>query len=67
MMATICVTLSLALFSLCGSDPTGRFHLGTLSICRPSAIMGPAFDTVAISRDLEGASCEELRWRVNSC
>jgi hypothetical protein len=35
MLATLCVALSLALFALGGSDPTGEFRLGTMSICRP--------------------------------
>jgi hypothetical protein len=48
MLATLCVTSSLALFPLRGSDPTGRFHLGTLSIAAPSAIVRPVLDTVAV-------------------
>jgi hypothetical protein len=32
-----------------------------------SAIMGPVLDTVAVSHDVEGMSCEELGWRINSC
>jgi hypothetical protein len=35
MLATLCVTSSLTLFALGGSNPIGWFHLGTLGICRP--------------------------------
>jgi hypothetical protein len=49
------VALSLALFSLGGSDPTGSFHLATLSVGSPWAIEGPIMDMVAISHDVEGA------------
>jgi hypothetical protein len=44
------------------SDPTGWFHLQTLSIAGPSTIMDPILDTVVVSHDLEDASCEELGW-----
>jgi hypothetical protein len=43
---------------------SGVFCLRTLSVGRPSVIMGPIFDTVVISLNVEGASCEELGWRV---
>jgi hypothetical protein len=43
LLATLCVTLSLALFALCGADPTGRFCLRTLSSSRPTTIMGGHF------------------------
>jgi hypothetical protein len=49
------------------SDPIGGFHLRTLSVASPSAIMGPILDTVVISHDVEGVSCEELGWHINSC
>jgi hypothetical protein len=29
--------------------------------------MGPTLDTVAVSRDVVGTSCEELGWRVKLC
>jgi hypothetical protein len=29
--------------------------------------MGPILDTVAVSHDVVGTSCEELGWRVNMC
>jgi hypothetical protein len=35
MLATLCVVLSLALVALGGTDPTGGFHLGTLSFGKP--------------------------------
>jgi hypothetical protein len=56
MLATLCVALSLALFALGGSDPTGGFCLRTLSVAGPSIIVGPILDMVVISRDVEGAS-----------
>jgi hypothetical protein len=43
MLATLCVALSLALFALGGSDPTGEFRLGTMSICRPLNNHGACF------------------------
>jgi hypothetical protein len=67
MLATLCVALSLALVALGGSDSTGEFLLGTLSIAGPSTIMGPILDMVAIAHDVEGVSCEELGWCTNSC
>jgi hypothetical protein len=61
MLATLCVTSSLALVALGGSDPTGMFHLGTLSVGRPLGNHGDFFYTVAVSRDVEGA-LYELEW-----
>jgi hypothetical protein len=29
--------------------------------------MGPILDTIAVSHDVTGASCEELVWCVNMC
>jgi hypothetical protein len=66
MLATPCVILSLALSTLGGSNPTGGFHLGTLSIAGPSAIMGPILDSIAVSRDVEGMLCEELGWHARN-
>jgi hypothetical protein len=66
MMATLCVASSLALVALYGSDLTGGFCLRTQSVAGPSTIMGPILDTVDVSRDVEGVSCEELAWLVNS-
>jgi hypothetical protein len=57
MLATLCVASSL---TLGGSEPTGGFHLGTLSFACLSAIMGLILDTVAVSHDVEGVSYEEL-------
>jgi hypothetical protein len=65
--ATLCVTSSLVLFSLGGSDPTGGFHLGIISVAGPSAILGPILDTVAVSCNVEGASFDKLGWHINSC
>jgi hypothetical protein len=67
MLATICVTSSLFLVALRDFDLTGRFHLGTLSFAGPLVIVRPILDMVAISHDVEGASCVELGWRINSC
>jgi hypothetical protein len=33
----------------------------------PTTIMGLVLDTVVVSRDVEGASYEEMGWCVNSC
>jgi hypothetical protein len=63
--ATFCVTLSLALFALGGADLTGRFYPQTLSISRPTTIMRPILDMVAISRAVEGMVCEESERCVN--
>jgi hypothetical protein len=67
MLATLCVDLSLTLVALSVSDPASGFCLGTLSVAGPSVIMGPILDIVVIFHDVEGASCEELGWRVKSC
>jgi hypothetical protein len=67
MLATLCVTSSLALVALGGPDPTGGFHLGTLSVACPSAIVEPILNTVVISHDVEGVSCEDVGWCINSC
>jgi hypothetical protein len=67
MLATLCVTSALALVALGGSNLTAGFHLGTLSVVGPSTIVVPILDTVAISLDVEGRSCDALGWRVNSC
>jgi hypothetical protein len=60
MLATLYVTLSLSLIALGGSNPTGGFHLGTLSVVGPLIIMGPVLDMVVVSCNVEGASCDEL-------
>jgi hypothetical protein len=59
MLAIVCVALSLALVALGCSDPTGVFHLGTLSFCRPLGNHGAVLDTVVGSHDVDGVSCEE--------
>jgi hypothetical protein len=59
-LATLCVALSLSLFALGGSNPTGRFYLRTMSFTGPSAIMGLVWDSVAISCVvIVGAMCKE--------
>jgi hypothetical protein len=50
LLATLCVTSSLTLVALSGSDLTGGY---------PTAVMGPILDTVVISCDVEGASYKE--------
>jgi hypothetical protein len=65
LLATLCVSLSLALFAPGSADPTGGFSLRTLSYSRPTAIMGPILDTVVIYRSVEGMLCEESRGRVS--
>jgi hypothetical protein len=67
LLATLCVTLSFALFTRGGTDPTGGFCVRTLTCCRPTIFLGPILDMVAISRGVASASCEELGWRVNMC
>jgi hypothetical protein len=57
LLATPCAASSLALVALGGSNPTGRF-------AGPSAIVRSILDMVAISRDVESASCEELGWLI---
>jgi hypothetical protein len=60
LQATLCVTLSLALFALGGSDPTGEFFLRTLSLAGPSIIMGPVWDTIVVSHAvIASVMCEE--------
>jgi hypothetical protein len=66
MLGTLYVARSLALVDLGGSDPTGGFHLRTLSIGSPSAIVGPVLHTVAISCDVMGTSYEESGWCIKS-
>jgi hypothetical protein len=61
------VASSLTLVAQGGSDLISGFHLGTLSVAGPSAIVGLVLYTVAVSRDVEGVSCEDLGWCVNSC
>jgi hypothetical protein len=67
LLATLCVTSSLALFALGGPDPTSKFHLRTLSYHRPTTIVGPVLHAVVISYNAEGVLYEELGWRINSC
>jgi hypothetical protein len=67
MLVTLCIASSLALVVLGDSDLIGGFHLRTLSVEHPSAIMGPILDMIVVSHDVEGVSCEELGWHVNSC
>jgi hypothetical protein len=60
LLANLCVTLSLALFTRGGVDPTGGVCLRTMSYCKPTAIVGPILDMLTVSHGVEGASCEEL-------
>jgi hypothetical protein len=64
LLATLFVTLSLALFALCDTDLTGGFCLRTLSFGEPMIIVGPVLDMVVVSRAVVGTSCEELGWCV---
>jgi hypothetical protein len=59
LLATLCVALSLTLFALGIADSTGGFCLRTLSFSRPTTIMGPILDMVAVFHDVEGVICEE--------
>jgi hypothetical protein len=59
-----CVASSLTLFAPGGSNPSGGFHLRTLSIGKPLGNCGPILDTIALSNDVEDASCEELWWCI---
>jgi hypothetical protein len=60
LLANLCVTLFLTLFTQGGADPTGGISLRTMSYCKPTAIVRPILDTLTISHGVEGASCEEL-------
>jgi hypothetical protein len=60
LLATICVASSLAPVAPNGSDLTGRFRLRALSIGRPLDNSGPILDTIVVSHDVEGTSCEVL-------
>jgi hypothetical protein len=65
LLATLCVILSLTLFALDGTDPTGRFCLRTMSYSRATTIVEPILDTVVVSCAVVGTSCEELGRCVN--
>jgi hypothetical protein len=67
MLATLCVTPSLALIALGSSNLTDMFHLGTLSVGRTLGNHGSHFGYDCHSRDVEGAPYEELGWHVNLC
>jgi hypothetical protein len=58
---------SLILFAQGGAELTGEFCLKTLSYCGPTSIMGAILNTVVVSHDVAGVSCEELGWHVNMC
>jgi hypothetical protein len=65
-LVTLCVALSLALFSLGGPDPGGWFFLRILRFGRPMAIVGPILDTVVISHAIVvGTMCVESGRPVN--
>jgi uncharacterized membrane protein SirB2 len=59
LLVTICVALSLALFTLGAAVPTSGVFLRTLSFSKPMAIVGPILDTVLLSRTIEDVVCEE--------
>jgi hypothetical protein len=67
LLGILYVTSSLALFAWGGADQAGEFCLRTLSCCRPTTILGPVLDMVAVSCDVDDMLCEELGWHVNSC
>jgi hypothetical protein len=67
LLATPCFTLSLALVALGGSDPTGKFCLGTLSIGRPHGNHGAHFGYGCCILWCRGRSYEELVWYINLC
>jgi hypothetical protein len=67
LLTTLCVASPLALFARGGADLTAGFCLRTMSYHRPTVIVGPVLDIVAISRDVVGASCDEWRWLINMC
>jgi hypothetical protein len=52
-------------------EPVVGHHLchfiprSVVGYCRPTTIMGPILDTVVVSCDVVGTSCEELGWHVN--
>jgi hypothetical protein len=60
LLATLCVTSSLALVTLGGSNSAFGFRLRTMSFNRPPAIRGPVGDTTSVSHVVvAGAMCEE--------
>jgi hypothetical protein len=65
LLVILCVTLSLALFTLGDADLTDGFYLRTLRYSRPMTIMGPVLDIIIVSRVIVDTSCEELGWYVN--
>jgi hypothetical protein len=65
LLATLCVALSLTMFTRGDVDPVSGFCLLILSYGRPTTIMGPVLDIVAVSHDVAGALHEESRWHVN--
>jgi hypothetical protein len=60
LLANLCVTLSLNLFALGGTESIGGFCLRTLSYSRPTTTTGPILDMVAVSRIVVGTSWDEL-------
>jgi hypothetical protein len=59
LLTILYIALSLALFPLGGVELIDGFCFRTLSFGRPTAIMGPILDSVAISHAVEGMICEE--------
>jgi hypothetical protein len=59
LLATLCVALSIALFTLGGANLTGGFCLQTMIFSRPTTILGSILDMIVVSRTIEGMICEE--------
>jgi hypothetical protein len=67
LLATLCVTLSLALIALGSAYSTGGYCLRTLSNSRPTAIVGPILDTVVVSHAVVSEynqACPSLLWHL---
>jgi hypothetical protein len=59
LLATICVTSSLALVTLDGSDLTRESRLQTLSFGKPLSNRGPIWDMTSVSHAvIAGVMCE---------
>jgi hypothetical protein len=65
LLTILCITLSLALFSLGGADSASGFCLRTLSFSRPTTIVGPILDRVVVSHDVKGMTCDETGRHVS--
>jgi hypothetical protein len=65
LLVTPCVASSLVVVALGSSDLTGRFYFRTLNIGKPTTIVCPVLDMVAISLSVEGVVCEEQEGSVS--